>query len=318
MDEFNFETSPSHFWGELCDSENNFFNSESWQNTLNKAFDCQTVYGWNKNANTGTAITIFKAGPFRIGYMAFPVGGIVGDSKVDNNIIKILKKSSFPVRLDLLRLQQSGFCDNTELDYRCIITPETAIVDLGNWDHQQFPKLNRDIKKSLRSNIKLEEAKTLIDSKICYCLFKETIHRHYGNLRYNPKYFDALLELSTLTNNLRILLAKMDDNIAGFIVVALHGDSAYYLHGAIDQSLKKYGVSDRLLFESIIWSRENNMKYFNLMSSPPNQSTLVRYKEKWGGTTKDHKTYDIPIKRMASGAFKGTMLLYSYFNKYFR
>lgn len=123
--------------------------------------------------------------------------------------------------------------------------------------------------------------------------------------------------MSNKRSNLRCLLAFLNEKIIGFVVVGCHGETAYYLHGAMDPTFRKHCTSDRLLFEAIVWAKEKGMNCFNLMSSPSSQPTLIRYKEKWGGVTRGHKVYELPIKPLTVQAFKGSMWCYTHFNKLF-
>ena len=45
----------------------------------------------------------------------------------------------------------------------------------------------------------------------------------------------------------------------------------------------------------IRWAQAAGCESFNFMSSPPNQPSLVRYKEKWGGVTGVHRTYTMKL-----------------------
>jgi lipid II:glycine glycyltransferase (peptidoglycan interpeptide bridge formation enzyme) len=319
MNKFIFTTAPKSHWHQLCVSEGNLFHSLEWQTVLKKAFNSQPIYGWNAETETGVAISIFKVGPFRIGYVGFPVGGMLGKQPLDNKTIMALQTAPLPTALHLLRLPTSAFDDNgMVLNLNSITTPETAIVDLQRWQLSQLPKLNRDIKKANRSQLKLIDASLLSShGKICHHLYKDTMRRHDGNLRYNLNYFNALIELSHTQTNLRCLLAFLDDKIGGFIVVALHGETAYYLHGAMNQALRRFGASDRLLYEAIMWAKEKKINHFNLMASPIDQPSLIRYKEKWGGITKEQKNYELPFKLWHVKAFKGGMWFYNHLNKFF-
>jgi lipid II:glycine glycyltransferase (peptidoglycan interpeptide bridge formation enzyme) len=63
----------------------------------------------------------------------------------------------------------------------------------------------------------------------------------------------------------------------------------------MDEAMRKYGGS-AILFESALhWAQERGGHCFNFMSSPPDQTSLVRYKEKMGGITRPHLTYELPL-----------------------
>lgn len=302
---FSFSTNPPKGWQELCEQQGYIFHSPSWQRMLEKSFSVVSIYGWNADIETGIAITVFKTSIFRVGYVGFPVGGTLGKQFFTNEVVLALSKARFPSKLHLIRLPVSAFHECDQLNQNFVTTSETAIVNLQEWDVSKIPKLNRDVKKAHRSGLRVIEASPLLSHGTkCHELYKDTVQRHDGNLRYSKKYFNSLIDLTQTQCNLRCIVAMLDEEVAGFIVVALDGETAYYLHGAMEPSLRRYCASDRLLYEAICWAKEKKMNTFNLMSSPNNQSSLIRYKEKWGGITKSHNVYELPINFLHTNVFK--------------
>lgn len=59
---------------------------------------------------------------------------------------------------------------------------------------------------------------------------------------------------------------------------------------------RQYSPSDLQFNEAIQSAREDGYERFNLMSSPIDQPSLVKYKEKWGGETRQHKLYTLPLR----------------------
>ena len=88
----------------------------------------------------------------------------------------------------------------------------------------------------------------------------------------------------------------MNDAIAAYTVVALHGRTGYYLHGAFDWSHRELMPSAMLLNEAIEWARLAGCETFNLMSSPKGQDSLIKYKERWGAETREHRVYTLPVR----------------------
>ncbi len=317
MNQLHFTLTPPKNWHQDCATQSNLFQSQDWQMVLHQGFKTQAIYGWNPSNQTKMVITLFKAGPFKIGYLEFPVTDIAEFSLNNDNITAL--KQSIPIPIDILYLPISAFTNATALDLNYVITSETAITDLPNWQLSQLPKkLRRDIKKANNSNLEVIDASTPDHGNICYQLYQQTIQRHNGNLRYTLDYFQAIMQLSQTQPKLRCLLAYLNGEIAGFLIVALHYQTAYYLHGAINFELKRYGISDKLLYEAILWAQSQQMKHFNFMASPPSQTSLIRYKEKWGGMTKTQKNYELNIRPLHSQGFKISKRLYYYFSKYFR
>jgi lipid II:glycine glycyltransferase (peptidoglycan interpeptide bridge formation enzyme) len=129
------------------------------------------------------------------------------------------------------------------------------------------------------------------------------VTRHQGTLRYNASYFRGLIQLAKEDWRLRCLLAVYDEHIIGFLVIALAGSTAYYLHGATDMTCQHYRPADLLFHEAITWAKDTGIQSFNMMASPRRQKSLIRYKEKWGCTSKPQYTYDLIISSIHARMF---------------
>ncbi len=84
-----------------------------------------------------------------------------------------------------------------------------------------------------------------------FAIYAQTVKQHGGSIRYSAVYFEELIKLATLNSRLRVLVASHNDEIAGFSVVACHGQTAYYLHGGAAPKFKKNSPSDLLLNDAI-------------------------------------------------------------------
>ncbi len=312
MESFSVSVDAPPQWDDICSTYNNLFHSTPWQHLLKRAFGSKTIYAWDRGNENGLAITVFNAGPFKIGYVGFPVGGTVNGKALPTAKIMTLKEVRFPVSLHLLRIPVSAFADSLEIPLPFVATPETAIASLGGWNVPSLPpRIRRDIKKALRTSLQTSDIRTPADGHGLHRLYQHTVRHRGGTLRYNAKYFEALAELSKRHNGLRCRLALADGELAGFIVTALSGTSAYYLHAAINPSFRRYTPGDLLLYEAIQWAQSQGMDCFNFMSSPADQPSLIRYKQKWGGMTREHHTYDMPIKALSAAIFRVAQHSYS-------
>jgi hypothetical protein len=246
-------------------------------------------------------LTVFLAGPFRVGYLGFPAGGTLGES-LQSSHAKALREARLP--MDVLRVPVSAFGPRFETDRDPVATPETAVIDLSAWDLAALPKLRRDLNKARRAPVQVVDLGGEGDWAPIYHLYCDTVTKHGGNLRYTPAYFAGLLRLAARSPLLRCMGALAQGSLAGFVVVALNSGTGYYLHGATAAEWRSTGVSDLLVYTALEWAREQGMECFNLMASPPAQAGLVRYKEKFGGTTQLHYSYEFPLHPVRAGVFR--------------
>lgn len=294
MNKLVFTQEPPSYWDELCSRHGDLFNTPQWHTVLSKGFGSDTLYGWDEASSMGVSITVFKAGPFRIGYLGFPVGGTVGNGAISPDMVLDLKAAHFPIGLHCIRIPVSAFASNVVLSLPTKTTLETSIENLQDWKLKSS-KTRCKINKAKRLSIRIAAADNpLLGSKL-FEIYRETVVRHKGKMRYNVKYFAELIKLSIKNMDIRCYLAMKDDEVIGFQVVACHSRTAYSLHGCIDHRFRECCPADLLLLEAISWAKQQGMECYNLMASPQEQLSLVHYKEKWGGVTRLQHTYDLAL-----------------------
>jgi len=297
-------------WDAFCSSRGDLFNSSAWHSVLSDGFDSKTLYGCDEQGAPCVSITIFSAGPFRIGYLGFPVGGAVGGFSLSPEVLSSLRTSRFPSKLHCVRIPVSAFVEQPELPPNAQTAQETAILDLQGWNPQKETKLRQRVNRALRSPLEIIDASDVAQGNSLFSLYRDTVFRHGGSLKYTSAYFRALIKLSKASGKIRCLLAMLDEQFVGFEVVACHGQTGYSLHGCTNPEYKKYSTSDLLTYSAVSWAREQGMLSYNFMSSPQERKSLVRYKEKWGGVTRQHKTYELVLKPISTAVFNRVFVLY--------
>jgi len=285
-------------WADLCANGDLLFHSPEWLALLEASFNVRTQYIRNQTERCGAAISSFRAGPFRLGYLGFPYGGIAGNAVPGDTLLQDLRglrSRELPVAI---RVPVSAFAESSvDLDSTYAPTPETAITDLPSWELGAASENHRrDVKKAIRSGLQSADARGPADAAEIFEIYQDTVTRHDGWLRYNKAYFKNLVDLAQSHPNVCVRLARLEGNIVGFNVAVRHGSVACYLHGGLRLQHRHCRPSALLLSEAIVWAQEAGCECFNLMSSPPEQQTLVAYKEKWGAQTREHRTFTIPLR----------------------
>ena len=293
MSEFNFSLEPPRDWDARCAETGAVIGTTGWQGMLETSFGCQSIYAWNNVV--GTVITAFKAGPFSVGYAGFPAGVVIGDATRLPALLAELKSTPTIAAPACARVAVSAFSDASGSWDGGLLNPETAITNLQDWDLMSVSKnLRRDIRKAERSGLSVSRTTDASRGPTFYAMYESAVKHHGGSLRYNEAYFVELLELSSRNSAIRVYEAVFESDVAGFAAVVHHGDTAYYLHGGSSSELRRLSPSDLILSEAIDAAKAQGCGEFNFMASPPDQPTLVRYKEKWGGQTGQLRTVTIP------------------------
>ena len=296
MSGITVSSTPPADWSTRCATGNLLFHSPDWLGLLASSFNVQTQYIWDEEAQCGGAMSSFRAGPFWLGYLGFPYGGVVGNGRISIELLSRWRACRSQLLPIAVRVPVSAFSQPADLDLAFEATPETAIVDLPSWSLDVTSgNHRRDVKKAMRSDLEISDADSDTDGIEIFRIYSDTVKRQQGTLRYNAAYFVNLIELAQSNPLVRVSLARAAKEIAGFTVVVRHGSSGFYLHGGTDQSYRQQQPSAALLYDAIQWAQNLSCGSFNLMSSPADQESLVWYKEKWGGETREHRTYTLPL-----------------------
>ena len=308
---------PPAFWEHCCQSNNSLFNSPAWHGVLSTGFGARTLYLWHAATQSAATVSVFRAGPFRIGYLGFPTGSIIGDLAPIHGLIKTLPLSLPSLPIHILRWPCSASRPMPSLSYRHEILPETLLINLQDWsDANLLKRVRRDVSKARRSQLVVIEAdEPERHGEYMHKLYVQTVMRHHGETRYSASYFRELVRLAAHDQLLRCFLAIHNEKIAAFLVLAIEGDTAYYLHGANDPDLTALCPTDLLIHHAINEAKRLGLSCFNMMASPKNQPSLVRYKEKWGGITQPQTTFDIPLKPTYAKLFYAAYACYKLFRR---
>ena len=297
MSGVSISTTPPPDWPTICATDDLLFHSADWLNLLESSLNVQSQYIWDDAAQCGAAISSFSAGPFRLGYLGFPFGGVVGNSQITDDTLRNWRDHRSDLLPLAIRIPISAFGESADLDLAFESTPETAIVDLPSWTLDVTSgNHRRDVKKAMRSDLEIVDADDAADGADVFKIYSDTVRRQRGAIRYSEPYFVNLISLAKSSPHVRVLLARLANTIAGFTIVVRHGPVGLYLHGGTDMAYRQYQPSAILLYEAIQWSQSLGCSCFNLMSSPTDQKSLVWYKEKWGGETREHRTYTLPLR----------------------
>lgn len=307
MSNFGFSSEVPDGWEACCRTSGAIFGCGDWQRLLESGFGCRSIYAWN--GKDGAAISAFNAGPFTVGYLGFPAGSFLGDPEAQATMLASLGAEK-SMGLTCLRVPVSPFEAGRELQAPYVTNPETAIPDLQSWDMMAVSKnLRRDIRKAERSGLEVTLSTDASIGSDLFGMYENAVRHHGGSLRYNREYFEGLLALAARNSAVRVYIATHSKTIAGFAVVVLHGNGAFYLHGGSAGEFRHLSPSDLILAEAISSARSAGKSLFNFMASPADQPTLVRYKEKWGGETRPLRTYTFRISA-AFSLFRAVESLY--------
>lgn len=289
---------PSYLeWAANC---NAFFDGPNWGGILEKGFLAHRNYIWDQQHQIGHALTIFRKGPFRLGYLGFPVCcSASSESTEQYSLAKMLATVKLmPHKPELLRIIVSPFGKHRN-DVACRKldrTIESCIEDLPQWSANASAIRRRDMRRAQQHCTKLKFDTSATGDDL-FALYSEALRRNQGRARYTRNYFEALSH-ALASPHLHLAALRDDQGLVCMAITARHGDTTYYLHGGTKPNALRAGASDIAMCEAIEHAQSTGSIRFNFLSSPADQPGLIRFKEKWGGVSAHAETYTFAMNNV--------------------
>lgn len=295
LDGISLHETPPPAYLEWLATSRAFFDSPAWGGVLQSGLDAQRFYLWDSNFELGHALTCFHKGPFHIGYLGFPICAAASTPEppyVLDRMISLIR--AMPHTPQLLRLPLSPLGNRTSSALgKTHWATESSIPDLRTWRSDGTSARRRYLSVA-RKRCGDMVVTVNASGAALFKLYAAAVTRHHGVKRYTIGYFDALKEMSP-DSPVRIYCLNDCNGLAGMMVTGDHGDTCYYLHGGTRPDALGLGTADLLMAHAITGARERNLAKFNFLTSPQEQTGLIRFKEKWGGVSLPAQTNDVPI-----------------------
>lgn len=273
---------------------NAFFDGVAWGKALTEGFGATRLYLWDDQHELGHALTIFTKGPVRMAYLGFPVCMAPVAETEDYDLEGMVNAvRAFPHRPDLLRVPISPF-GRRSLQTRTAKmaqTIETCITDLSSWSLSADAKSRRAVRRATRRCIDLVPTSEATGQELS-ALYRNAVVRNHGRTRYTEPYFATLCSSCP---SITIHGLRDTDCLVSAVVTARHGQTVCYLHGGSDPSHMSRGVADLVMSSALQHAKDDGATQFNFLASPVSQPELVRFKEKWGGSSREALTASLAM-----------------------
>lgn len=292
---------------------NAYFDSAEWGEVLRLGFGANRYYLWDYKYTIGAALTLFKRGPFSIGYFGFPVCAMERTNSEEKYALDRMLEavSTIPRKPNIIRSALSPFSIGViNKKYKAITTTESCISNLSDWSLDGSTKRRRASRRAVRGCVNFTLTNEASGAEMYY-LYKQAITRNLGSTRYTPAYFDSLSE-NLDNSSIELFGLRKEKSLVSMIITAKHGDTVYYLHGGSIPEVLSVGVSDFLIQKAIESAKCSGSKSFNFLPSPTNQTGLIKFKEKWGGESLTSETAQIimnPTGLLLNELLKVTQIL---------
>jgi hypothetical protein len=292
-------------------SKNAFFYSKEWSDIVCHTLKAEMFFLARSEPDILYTVSVFKKGPFKIGYINFPFG-ISDDQNLNPQLLKdIFHRQQLIIHILIVNTRKKLV---TFEEFYKTQLPETSILNFQKHSPDKLKNLKISLRRGHNRGAIIKKAENNERYRQVFMLYQNTLILRGGLQKYSAEYFGKLMQLEE--NQGATFLAFVENDLVGFLSIVLHQKKAFALHSSYNRQYNRYCVVDMLMEAAVAFAKKQNCTEFNMGASPANQPSLVEFKEKWGGQTSPLYNYEIPLHPIMAPLFKCIRYLVTLANKY--
>lgn len=142
-------------------------------------------------------------------------------------------------------------------------------------------KCRNSLRKAMKSGVRIEEVR--LDSLGQYYDLYLDAQKRLGSPPHSFGFFRNVYDAFGSAGLLRMTLAMYDGRPIGGVMVFCFKDKLYWFGNVTDKKYASLNPTNLLLWHTIQYGRENNLKVFDLGQTRREDSGVYRFKSGWGG-----------------------------------
>ena len=293
--------SPGKEWDEFASRYTDLiFYQAVWSDVLKKGLRGQPLYFYLREGGeivAGLPGVLLNFRIFKILYASIPYGQLIGERSYYPTFLELLENEFRRRGIDQIRLTESPFSEPypPEASFKPV-SAKCTLLDLRGYDREKIwegykKNIRRDVRKAQRSGITIRSGDFREDVDIFYKLYLASMERNRAMAKYPLHWFETLYEIVTKKALGAILIAELNGVAIAGVVLIYSASSTHYFHNGSQYEFLKFCPNELLVHFSLEKAIGRGNSLFDFMGSDPNDLSLLRYKEKWGGQSKDVYTY---------------------------
>jgi len=298
--ELNVFESPGKEWDEFASRHTDLiFYQSVWSRVLREGLKGQPLYFYLKDGGeivAGLPGVLLSFRIFKILYASIPYGHLIGEKSYYSAFLQLLEKEFGRKGIDQVRLTESPFSNSYSPGSFKPISAKCTLLDLRGYDKEKVwegyrKNIRRDVRKAQRSGITIRNGDSKEDIRIFYNLYLNSMGRNRAMAKYPLRWFEAIYEGMVEKGWGAFLFAELEDTVIAGAVFIKSPTSIHYFHNGSRYEFLKFCPNELLIHSALEEAIEKGNPFFDFMGSDPNDASLIRFKEKWGGQSMDLNTY---------------------------
>jgi serine/alanine adding enzyme len=271
-----------------------------WSQVLKKGLGGQPLYFYLKEGGevvTGLPGILLNFKIFKILYASIPYGHLIGEKAFYPSFMELLEKEFRKRGIDQVRMTGSPFSDPYHPSTFKTISAKCTLLDLSGFHEGRIGEgyrgeVRRAVRKAQRSGFFIRRAASRKDVEIFYRLYLCSMERNRSMAKYPLQWFHGLYEIMVHQKKGDFIFAvNRDDEYAAGVVLIYSSTSNHYLHNGSFETYLENRPNDLIVDHIIQEGVKEGKAVLDFMGSDPNDLSLIRFKEKWGGRSLDIYTH---------------------------
>jgi CelD/BcsL family acetyltransferase involved in cellulose biosynthesis len=273
-------------WGRFVANQKyaSLFSSPGWAEALWRTYGFEIMASMASHGDTMSAMlfsTVTDLRGERVVSLPFSdyCDPLVSDAQVWDELVEPLLSTTLPIKLR---------CLHNELpigDHRFCIrkTAKWHSIDLARTEDELWDGLSssarQNIRYARRSGVRVRIGRAMEDTFTFHRMHAHLRKTKYRLLAQPRLFFEILHQIFLIDECSAVLLAEFDGTPVAGVFLLHWGDTAYYkFNASLDQRCRP---NDLLMWQAMVFARQNSLKKLDLGLSDDEQLGLARYKRKF-------------------------------------
>lgn len=291
----NFEVTedPGEEWDRFAENQTDvLFYYSVWGEVLKVGLGGRPYYFYQKNADgivcgmPGVILTYYG---IRLFYSSIPYGGFIGERSLFESFMnRVVEETK---NADIAYFAPFSADDDEGYGSRFTATAEVATrIDLTGRNLAEMPScweasVRQSLNKAVRLGVEVERCDDRESFLTAHRLYLQTMERNGAIARYPEKWFGALHQILAGGGRVCVYMAR-HNGIPVSATVVVNSKAGYHLlHSGSSTEHLRLRANDVIVCEIIKAGIREGKEYIDLMFSDPSDTKLIRWKEKFGGST---------------------------------
>ncbi len=292
---------PGQEWDEFASQYTDLiFYQALWSEVLKKGLGGQLLYFYLKEGGeivAGLPGVLLNFRIIKVLYASIPYGHFTGERVYYQPFLELLEKEFTKRGTGQVRIAESPFSESCSLETFIPIAAKCTLLDFNRFGKGKVregyrSEVRRAVRKAEKNGLFIKRADSKEEVETFYRLYLSSMERNRAIAKYPLQWFYVLYETLVKQRRADFLFAlKGPDKYVAGVFLVYSPTSVHYLHNGSDEAYLESRPNDLIVDHIIQEGLREGKAVLDFMGSDPNDASLIRFKEKWGGRSIDIHTY---------------------------